>query len=360
MRTLFVDVDNICYEGAKSGSVRNSIGMLKEISFYNDVDILEIYNSTDSNTDRNSHTKTFHKNIDGINVTNLEYNLENVLDFLKNNTFDCIVTTLFSVFLEKKDLDLLLMLQKHTKKFALNVNDILYVKYNQLNKQDAKIYEKILNNSIIISCSNFVRDNVKMDLGVDSIVVYPLTNISTNITNKIDSYITFINPIDIKGLKIFEKVAEIMPYEKFLVVCGWKESEGYKAKAKNIKVIPFQKDILNVWKQTKVLLALSIVPEAYCRVVTEALLNNCEVIGFDVGGIREAACGKGTIIESVKNHGSIIYPKLEESDIELKAIEIKNIIENMKFDKKTDQQILSFLKQQQVERNSIYRRIFNE
>ena len=360
MKTLFVDVDNICYEGAKSGSLRNSIGMLKEISIYNNVEILEIYNLKDSNTDRNNPIKTFYDNIEGLDVTSLEYDLCKVADFLLNNSFECIIITLFSVFLEKKDLDLLELVQKHSKKLIININDILYVKYDQLSKTDAQQYKNILKNSTIISCSNFVRDNVEKDLGVESIVIYPLTNISTETVNKIDDYITFINPIELKGLKVFEKVAEIMPDKKFLVVCGWQESEGYKAKTKNVKVIPFQKDILNVWRQTKILLALSIVPEAYCRVVTEAMLNNCEVVGFDVGGIKEASCGMGTIIEPIQNYGSIIYPKLEECDIELKAKEIKSIIENMKFDKKTDRQILSFLKQQQVERNSIYRRIFNE
>ena len=246
MRTLFVDVDNICYEGAKSGSVRNSIGMLKEISSYNDIDILEIYNLTDSNTDRNNPTKTFYDNIEGINVMNLEYDLCKVRDFLVNNSFDCIIITLFSVFLEKKDLDLLGLLKKYSKKLVFNINDILYVKYDQLSKTEVQQYKNILKNSTIISCSNFVRNNVKKDLGVESIVIYPLTNISTQTTVKIDDYITFINPIELKGLKIFEKVAEIMSYEKFLVVCGWKESEGYEAKTKNIKVIPFQKDILQV------------------------------------------------------------------------------------------------------------------
>jgi len=360
MKTLFVDVDNICYEGTKSGSLRNSIGMIKEISSYNSVEILEIYNSKDSNTDRNNPIKTFHDYIEGIKVTNIEYDLINISNFISENAFDYIIITLFSVFLEKKDLDLLELLQKHCKKLVININDILYVKYDQLTKIDALQYKNILKKSTIISCSNFVRNNVKKDLGVESIVIYPLTNISTQTVDKIDDYITFINPIELKGLKVFEKVAEIMPEKKFLVVCGWQESEKYEAKTKNVKVIPFQENILNVWKQTKILLALSIVPEAYCRVVTESMLNNCEVIGFDVGGIKEAACGMGTIIKPIINHGSTIYPRLDSSDIELKAIEIKNIIENIKFDKKTDQQVLSFLKQQQVERNSIYRRIFNE
>lgn len=360
MKVLFVDVDNICYEGIKSGSLCNSMGMLKEIGAYNHVEILEIYNPTDSNTDRNNQTKTFYEQIDGIKVTNSVYDLQNIDSVLSAGGFDCVITTLFSVFLERRDIELLALLRRYSRRLVININDVLYVKYDALSQADAELYRDILKSSTVIACSEFVKRNVSADLGVESLVVYPLTNISAETVEKEDGLITFINPIELKGLKVFERVAAIMPERQFLVVCGWQESEGYRPLTENVKVIPFQKNVLNVWKQTGILLALSIVPEAYCRVVTEALLNNCEVIGFDVGGVKEAACGAGCIIEPIRNYGSAIYPQLREEDIDRKAEEIRDIIEGIRGERSTRAQVLEFLRRQGEERAAVYGRIFNE
>lgn len=360
MKVLFVDVDNICYEGVKSGSLINSIGMLKEISEYNNVEILEIYNSKDSNTDRNNKHKKFYSTIQGIRVTNLKYDLQLIKNFVEKNKVECVMTTLFSVFLVKKDLDLLEIFQNNSKKFIINVNDVLYVKYNQLKPEEASQYGKILKNSIIISCSDFVKENVQRDLNVYSETIYPLTNIKTTKLDKEDNYITFINPIKIKGVEIFEKVAELLPNRKFLVICGWQESSKYIPKTPNVTVLPFQKNIVNVWKKTQILLALSVIPEAYCRVVTEALLNNCSVIGFDIGGLSEASCGQAYLLKPIKSMGSMVYPKLVEKDIEEKAKEISEIITNIKIDLLDHEPVIKFIENQREQRNNVYRRIFSE
>lgn len=360
MKVLFVDVDNICYEGVKSGSLINSIGMLKEISEFSNVEILEIYNSKDSNTDRNNKQKKFYSTIQGIRVTNLKYDLQLIKKFVKKNKVECVITTLFSVFLEKKDLDLLEILQINSKKFIINVNDVLYVKYNQLKPEEALQYSKILKNSMIISCSDFVKENVQRDLGVYSETIYPLTNIKAAKLDKEDNYITFINPIKIKGVEIFEKVAELLPNRKFLVVCGWQESSKYIPKTPNVTVIPFQKDIVNVWNKTRILLALSVIPEAYCRVVTEALLNNCSVIGFDIGGLGEASCGQANLLKPIKSMGTMVYPKLGQKEIEKKAKEISEIITNIKTGLLDNEPVIKFIENQRKQRSNVYRRIFDE
>lgn len=125
-------------------------------------------------------------------------------------------------------------------------------------------------------------------------------------------YITYVNPVPNKGLSIFVKLANAFkekypdsPY-RFLAVKNrsnydeamkslinpdgtpYLTNENIKDKLSNFDVAEPTFDMKAVYGLTKVLLAPSLVFEAWGMVATEANFNGIPVIGHDHGGIPEA------------------------------------------------------------------------
>lgn len=170
---------------------------------------------------------------------------------------------------------------------------------------------------------NFIKNNK-----LSSDFFYPIISSETYNTINYDrkNYITLINPINIKGIDLFEKVAFLMSDYNFLIVKGWKETDSYKSNLSNIKVLDYQSDIQQIWNITNIYLGLSIWKETYGRVMSEAILNGTQLIANDIGGICESSFNQGILITPIYNLGSEIYPKFNEDDLLKKSLEIKALI----------------------------------
>ena len=331
-RIAYIDVDNLAYEGIKSGATIGNIEILKGFKEKGiEPVIYKVYNKEDSNLDRNSTEIKEFNEIDNIPVISKEFILENIEKELEKQKYDLILYSIPSVFFEKKDCDLMKMLHKYSKRLILVMADNLYP--NSETIDDETIYNEyieVLKDSKIITLSKFLKDKVKKDLKVDSDVIYPKMKINDNPSLNIEQkkYVTFINPVEVKGIRLFEKIVEKNPDIEFLIVKGWEETKNYSFDRKNVKILDFQKDINKVWEITKILLVLSTWHEVYGRVVSEAIMNNCKVICNNIGGIPEAANGMAVLVESLKNYGTETQQIYDNKEMEQKTEEISYLIRN--------------------------------
>ena len=147
---------------------------------------------------------------------------------------------------------------------------------------------------------------------------------SLNMENK--KYVTFINPVEVKGIRLFERVVDKNPDIDFLIVRGWEETKNYTFERKNVKILDFQKNVNKVWEITKMLLVLSTWHEVYGRVVSEAIMNNCQVICNKIGGIPEAANGMAILVEPLRNYGSETKQIFDKEELEQKSDEISSLM----------------------------------
>lgn len=165
----------------------------------------------------------------------------------------------------------------------------------------SKWYERLIKKAIIISNSKFTKKLVKEYYGIDSKVIYPfidLKNYKVKRTN--GEYITFIRPKIHKGLKIFLKIANVMPDKKFLVV-GRAENPNELKGRKNVKYVGWIRNMKNVYRKTKILIVPSIWHEPFGRIVVEAMVNGIPCIVSNRGGLPEAVGNAGIIIKNVFN-----------------------------------------------------------
>lgn len=90
-------------------------------------------------------------------------------------------------------------------------------------------------------------------------------------------YITLINANLNKGVHQFVGLARAMPDRKFLGILPYYGEKNLPPCPENIKWIPFQDDIRNVLKDTRILLVPSYY-ESFGRVAVEAMINGIPVI----------------------------------------------------------------------------------
>jgi len=113
-------------------------------------------------------------------------------------------------------------------------------------------------------------------------------------------FITYINPIQIKGRDVFFALARDMLDEKFLVVENWGVhplTRQVLAAYPNVTSWPRQTDMTVVWAQTRLLIVPSQVPEAFGRVAPEAQVEGIPVIASRLGGLIEAVGDGGVLVE---------------------------------------------------------------
>lgn len=362
MKVCYIDVDNIHYEGQRSGATAVSCEMLAKFNKKNDSkEILALYNKEDSNKDRNSKKENFYNELKGIKVLNLKLELNEVENILKLKHYDTIFFSLPSVFFSKKDYELIELIINNAQVTIVFIADTLYPKQEHMEPSMFNKYISLLKKCIILSNSKFMYNHIKQHLNLESYMLYPSINYKKiKIENmKEKKYITLINPVRVKGIDLFEKIAEIMPDCSFLIVKGWGETESYITNLNNVKVMEYQTDINKIWNITKIYLGLSIWEEGYGRVISEALLSKTVLIANNIGGIKESSLGKGILINPVYNYGEEIYPKFNEEELLDKANEIADLIrknynceekalnlnrkEMIKFLKRNDKQINKFI-----------------
>jgi glycosyltransferase involved in cell wall biosynthesis len=158
--------------------------------------------------------------------------------------------------------------------------------------------EAILRADVVISNSKFVADNIQRIFNRESEIVYPLIDVLklVNDLRPIDKkYITCIGSEAIKGREIVEKIAEIMLDYEFIII----GREFYKeVKKGNILYCPWGKNSNEIYARTKILLAPSLINEAFCRVALEGMALGIPCLGSNRGGIPEVL-GSEFIIDDV-------------------------------------------------------------
>lgn len=111
-------------------------------------------------------------------------------------------------------------------------------------------------------------------------------------------FITLINPTISKGVRIAEKLAQLLPQEFFQFVKGWREPELSPEAPKNIQILERQYDMRDVYSKTKILLVPSQWEESFGRIIPEAGINRIPIVASRIGGIPEAMGSGGILIDA--------------------------------------------------------------
>jgi len=120
----------------------------------------------------------------------------------------------------------------------------------------------------------------------------------------LNKYVTFINPVPVKGVSTFLQIVRQMPDIQFLCVEGWPVSDAVKNvinQLPNLVFLPKQSTLASIFHRTKLLLVPSIWEEAFGRVILEAQACGVPVIASQRGGIPEAVGQGGILISDYQN-----------------------------------------------------------
>lgn len=102
-------------------------------------------------------------------------------------------------------------------------------------------------------------------------------------------YITMINLDENKGGHVLKKIANALPDKKFLAVLGSYSATGagqITDQPTNVKIIPNTSSILDVYRQTKILIMPSL-EESWGRTATEAMCSGIPVVVSATKGLVE-------------------------------------------------------------------------
>jgi len=178
------------------------------------------------------------------------------------------------------------------------------IEYPAIQYYKAKNIIALKNAYKIISNSKYMHNLLKKKYGLDSEIIYPEICFShldkTAMKKENQKYITFIGGENaMKGYDIVLKIAKKIPDEKFLIVGAYNK----KFKKRNILFMPYQKDVMEIYKVSKLILMPSRWNEAFGRVVLEANYLGIPVITSDRGGLPEANNNRELIISDLENIG---------------------------------------------------------
>ncbi len=187
-----------------------------------------------------------------------------------------------------------------------------------------------------ISNSHFTAGIVKKHLGIDTPVVYPVVDFEKYRTVRENpQYITFVNPVPLKGVDLALDIAAAMPDRQFLFVEGWggqsKQIDELKNKMSgltNITLFPFARDMRTIYAKTKLLIVPSLFEEAFGRVVVEAQVNGIPVVARNVGGLSESVGNGGVLMKpdaSAQEWRDVIEDILAHRYEEVSAKAYKNV-----------------------------------
>lgn len=155
-----------------------------------------------------------------------------------------------------------------------------------------------------ITNSAFTAKSYLNAYGIRSTVILPFVSRELYKTDPVRKNVTFINPIEEKGLEISLEVARCCPDIPFSFVESWPLSDEYRnrlreriGKLPNVSLTPPQRDMRSIYKQCKILLAPSVCQEGFGRVVSEAQISGIPVIASRRGGLPEAVGDGGILVD---------------------------------------------------------------
>jgi len=185
----------------------------------------------------------------------------------------------------------------YTLKYIRHLLEYRFVEYMQ--KWNKKSIE---NADVVIANSRFMSNVLTHWFDANVKVVYPFIDyfsVRSRLSRKEQQYITFINPIPLKGVEIFIRICQRMRNRWFICLGKTPRLFEYKrifAKLNNICHLNWVKDIRVIYSKTRILLVPSVWPEPFGRVCVEAMINS----------IPPLVSNRGALPEIVKNYGIII------------------------------------------------------
>jgi len=154
-----------------------------------------------------------------------------------------------------------------------------------------------------IANSQFTAGKYRAAYGVDSVVIYPYIVKNNYKTDTTRENVTFINPVAKKGLDLALEIARRCPEIPFSFIESWPLSPeeqtflaGKLSLLPNVTLLAPQKNMKNVYKKCKILLAPSMWEEGYGMVITEAQLSGIPAVASTRGGLPEAVGDGGVLL----------------------------------------------------------------
>jgi glycosyltransferase involved in cell wall biosynthesis len=155
-----------------------------------------------------------------------------------------------------------------------------------------------------LSNSHFTADRFRARYGVDSYVIPPIFRAERYRTARQAKFVTFINPVAVKGLHLALAIAQRCPDIPFCFVKGWPLSPlklmRLRAQLMKLPNVTFlnNAEMKDVYSKTRVLLVPSQWPETWGRVASEAHFSGIPIVASDSGGLPESVGPGGVIIRS--------------------------------------------------------------
>ncbi|MFA6113791.1 MAG: glycosyltransferase family 4 protein [Sphingomonas sp.] len=112
-------------------------------------------------------------------------------------------------------------------------------------------------------------------------------------------YVTMINPCLVKGLPIFLELAALFPDTPFAAVPTWGGDAAVLRELShlpNMTILDPADDVGAVLRDTRILVAPSLVPETFGYVALDAMLRSIPVLAGNLGGQPEAKLGLDFIL----------------------------------------------------------------
>jgi glycosyltransferase involved in cell wall biosynthesis len=154
----------------------------------------------------------------------------------------------------------------------------------------------------IVAIGRHMADYIERELGRPAAVIHPPiygAGPFPDLACFDRGLVTMINPCAVKGLSIFQELAERLPALEFGVVPGWgttSEDRAALGRLANVRVLPNARDIGELLAQTRVLVIPSLWYEGFGLIAVEAMLRSIPVVASDSGGLKEAKRGTGHVI----------------------------------------------------------------
>jgi len=145
----------------------------------------------------------------------------------------------------------------------------------------------------IVANSPYTAAVASRHFGVDATVVPPVVQLDRYRTDRPSpSSVTLVSPNPQKGLDLVLELASRLPRTPFLLVEGWpmerRERRALQQRIRllhNVTLRPSSREMLPVFRETRVLLAPSRIPETFGRVIIEAQVSGIPVMTSDAGAL---------------------------------------------------------------------------
>ncbi|MFI5831684.1 glycosyltransferase [Streptomyces sp. NPDC051578] len=150
-----------------------------------------------------------------------------------------------------------------------------------------------------LAVSKFVRDRAPRTPRTRIDVVYPPFARPRPATDtERTPAVLMVNPIPAKGAELLHQLIRLMPEQPFTLVEGWWDTSADFAAYPNVTYVPRVYDMEPLYRSHRLLLAPSIVEDAFPRVIVEAALHGVPTIGTHRGGIPEAIGDTGIVLHA--------------------------------------------------------------